>query len=256
VSLNCVMNKRIRESGLFDELFVPPHTSDAGLSLGCAAFLSLESEGRRPEPIGHCSWGPSHSEDEIEKVLERCQVSFERPDDLCAVVARDLADGKIVGWFQGGLEFGPRALGYRSILADPGHADMKDRVNFAVKFREGFRPFAPSCLEESAGDYFVDACSSPYMTLTFEVKEEKRAAVPAITHVDGTARVQTVSEDHNPLYHRLITEFARLTGVPMVLNTSLNVKDQPVIEDPRTALALFYSTGLSGMAIGPFYLRK
>ncbi len=133
---------------------------------------------------------------------------------------------------------------------------MKDNVNFAVKFREGFRPFAPSCLEEAASEYFVDAVPSPYMTMTFDVREDKRREVPAITHVDGTARVQTVSADSSPLYHRLISSFAERTSVPMVLNTSLNVKDQPVIADPRTALALFYSTGLSGMAIGPYYLRK
>jgi carbamoyltransferase len=256
VALNCVMNKRIRESGLFQHLFVPPHTSDAGLSLGCAAFLSLEKQGLRPKPIADCYWGPSFSEEEIEKIFERCSVRFARPDDLCATVAEDLAAGRIVGWFQGGMEFGPRALGARSILADPRLPDMKDRVNFAVKFREGFRPFAPSCLEEGAGDYFVDAVKSPYMTLTFDVKEERRRAVPAVTHVDGTSRVQTVGREENPLYHRLIAEFARRTGVPMLLNTSLNVQGQPIIAHPRAALALFYSTGLAGMAIGPYYLRK
>jgi carbamoyltransferase len=255
VSLNCVMNKRIRETGLFETVFVPPHTSDAGLSLGSAAFLSLEKQGIRPEPIANCQWGPSFPDEEIEKVFERCSVRFERPDDVCAVVAEDLAEGRIVGWFQGGMEFGPRALGGRSILADPRRAEMKDRVNFAVKFREGFRPFAPSCLEERAGEYFVDAVRSPYMTLTFDVKEEQRGVVPAITHVDGTARVQTVGGE-SPLYHRLIGEFARRTDVPMLLNTSMNVQGQPIIANPRTALALFYSTGLAGMAIGPYYLRK
>jgi len=256
VSLNCVMNKRIRDEHLFENVFVPPHTSDAGLSLGCAAFLSLEKQGLRPQAVTHCSWGPAYGDDEIEKVFERCQIEYSRPDDICAAVADDLADGKIVGWFQGGMEFGPRALGYRSILADPARADMKDRVNFAVKFREGFRPFAPSCLAESAGEFFENSCDSPYMTLTFDVKPGKHGVVPAITHVDGTARVQTVHRDASPLYHRLISEFQRRTGVPMLLNTSMNVKDQPVIADPRTALALFYSTGLAGMAIGPYYLRK
>jgi len=256
VALNCVLNQRIRESGLFDTVFVPPHVSDAGLSLGCAALLSLEEEGIRPEPIGSCSWGPHYSDDEIEKVLERCGLRGERPDDLCAAVAQDLADGRIVGWFQGGLEFGPRALGSRSILADPRRADMKDRVNQAVKFREGFRPFAPSCLEERAADYFEGAVRSPYMTLTFDVKPEQRSRVPAITHVDGTARVQTVGRAENPLFHRLIGEFERRTGVPMLLNTSLNVRGQPIVADPRTALGLFYSTGLSALALGPYYLRK
>jgi carbamoyltransferase len=256
VALNCVMNQRIRESGLFETVFVPPHVSDAGLSLGCAALLSLEQEGTRPEPIGGCSWGPRVSDDEIEKILERCALRWERPDDLCATVADDLADGHIVGWFQGGLEFGPRALGHRSILADPRRAEMKERVNQAVKFREGFRPFAPSCLEERAADYFEGAVRSPYMTLTFDVKPEQRGGVPAVTHVDGTARVQTVGRSESPLFHRLIAEFERLTGIPMLLNTSMNVRGQPIVADPRGAVALFYSTGLAGLALGPYYLRK
>jgi carbamoyltransferase len=256
VALNCVMNKRIRETRLFDTVFVPPHTSDAGLSLGCAALLSLEKQGIRPEGIRGCNWGPSFSDGEIEQIFERCSVRFERPADVCAAAADDLAEGRIVGWFQGGLEFGPRALGARSILADPRRADMKDRLNLAVKFREGFRPFAPSCLEERAAEYFVDAVRSPYMTLTFDVREEKRGEVPAITHVDGTARVQTVDAAENPLYHGLIEAFARRTGVPMLLNTSMNVQGQPIVADPRRALALFYSTGLERIAIGPYYLRK
>jgi carbamoyltransferase len=250
------MNKRIRESSRFETVFVPPHTSDAGLSLGCAALLSLQRQGIRPEPVGSCQWGPSFSDDEIEKIFERCAVRWERPDDVCAAAAADLAEGRIVGWFQGGLEFGPRALGGRSILADPRRAEMKDRVNFAVKFREGFRPFAPSCLEERAGEYFVDAVRSPYMTLTFDVKPEQRSRVPAITHVDGTARVQTVARADSPSYYRLIGEFERITGVPMLLNTSMNVRGQPIVADPRTALGLFYSTGLSSLALGPYYLRK
>ena len=171
-------------------------------------------------------------------------------------MAADLAEGHIVGWFQGGMEFGPRALGGRSILADPRRADMKDRVNAAVKMREGFRPFAPSVLEERAGDYFVDLCPTPYMTMTFDVKPERASEIPAITHVDGTARVQTVNEQASPLYHRLISEFEKRSSIPMVLNTSMNVKGQPIIADPRTALALFYSTGLTGLALGPYYLTK
>jgi len=256
VALNCAMNRRIRESGLFDTVFVPPQVSDAGLSLGCASLLSLEKQGLRPAQIDGCAWGPSHSDAEIEKVLERCGVPCGRPDDLCVAVADDLADGRIVGWFQGGLEFGPRALGSRSILADPRRAEMKDRVNRAVKFREGFRPFAPSCLEERAAEYFSDAVRSPYMTVTFAVRPEQRQRVPAITHVDGTARLQTVGAAESPLFHRLIAEFERRTGVPMLLNTSLNVQGQPIVADARAALGLFYSTGLSGLALGPYYLRK
>jgi carbamoyltransferase len=256
VSLNCVMNQKIRETGLFDHIFVPPHTSDAGLALGAAALAAREHGLGRPQPMSDCYWGPEHDAAAIERVLKICSVPWERPADICKRVAADLAEGRIVGWFQGGMEFGPRALGGRSILADPRRPDMKDRVNAAVKMREGFRPFAPSVLEERAGDYFVDACPTPYMTMTFDVKPERAGEVPAITHVDGTARVQTVNQEATPLYHRLIAEFEKRTSTPMVLNTSMNVKGQPIIADPRTALALFYSTGLAGMAIGPYYLTK
>jgi carbamoyltransferase len=250
------MNQKIHEAGLFDDIFVPPHTSDAGLALGAAAILSLARAGRRPLPMAHCFWGPSYANEEIEKVLRACGAPYQRPDDIASAVAEELARGTIVGWFQQGLEFGPRALGARSILADPRQPDMKDRVNFAVKFREGFRPFAPSVLEEEADAWFEGCRPTPYMTMTFDVKPPKRALVPAITHVDGTARVQTVSRTGSPHYHDVIAKFARLAGVPMVLNTSMNVKGQPIVADPRTALSLFYGTGLGSMAIGPYLLRK
>ena len=256
VTLNCVMNQKIHEAGLFDDIFVPPHTSDAGLALGAAAFLSLARAGRRPLPMAHCFWGPSYGDEEIEKLLRACGAPYRRPDDIAAAVADELARGSIVGWFQQGLEFGPRALGGRSILADPRQPDMKDRVNLAVKFREGFRPFAPSVLEAEADAWFEGCRPTPYMTMTFDVKPAKRALVPAITHVDGTARVQTVSSTGSPHYHDVISKFARLTGVPMVLNTSMNVKGQPIVADPRTALSLFYGTGLGSMAIGPYLLKK
>jgi carbamoyltransferase len=161
-----------------------------------------------------------------------------------------LAEGKIVGWFQGRMEFGPRALGSRSILADPTRPEMKDLLNKYVKHREEFRPFAPSCLEEHAGEYFEDCRYSPFMLFVYPVKPEMQDRVPAITHIDGTARVQTVSKDVAPRYHRMISEFAKLRGVPMVLNTSFNVMGEPIVNTPTDALRCFFSTGMDALVMG------
>ncbi|MCX7714787.1 MAG: carbamoyl transferase [Clostridia bacterium] len=256
VALNCVMNKKVRESGFIDELFVPPHTSDAGLAIGCAILLNNQYQGKMPEPMNNCYWGPEYSEDEIKIVLDRSGVVYDKPSDICKRVAEDIALGKIVGWFQGRMEFGPRALGNRSILADCRRKDMTDKINALVKFREEFRPFAPSVIAPAAKDFFERAAPSPYMTLVFDVKKEKRDIVPAITHVDGTARVHTVEQEVNPLYYKLISIFASITGVPVILNTSLNVQGQPMALEPKDALSIFYSTGMHSLAIGPFYLSK
>lgn len=255
VALNCVMNQRIWESGLVDKLYVPQHVSDAGLAMG-SAFVHCLAKGIKPKPMTHCYLGPSFSDKEIQSVLDACRVKYERPNNLERRVAGDIAAGRIAGWFQGRMEFGPRALGNRSILADCRDAGMKDKINATVKFREPFRPFAPSALEEKAGDYFEHFTPSPYMTLTFNVKPEKRRIIPAITHVDGTARLQTVSRGTNPRYHALISEFDKLTGVPMVLNTSFNVKGQPIVCAPRSAIEMFFGTGMDVLAIGSFYVTK
>ena len=255
VSLNCVMNQKIRESGLVDELYVPPHVSDAGLSIG-GAMLQSAAHGVRPEPMQHCYIGPSFSDDEIDDVISNCHIKAEKLENVAEQAAADLAAGLVVGWFQGRMEFGPRSLGNRSILADPRKAEMKDRINLLVKFREGFRPFTPSVAEEAAGEFFKDIKISPYMTQTYDVQPDKRAVIPAVTHVDGSARVQTVSRKYNPRYHALISEFGRLTGVPVVLNTSLNLMGQPIAAHPRAALANFYSTGMDRMALGSWYLSK
>jgi carbamoyltransferase len=256
VALNCVMNQKIRESGYIDDFFVPPHTSDAGLSIGCAILLATKNHCALPEPMTDCYWGPEYCEDEIKTVLDRSGMPYEKHDDICRKVADEIAAGRIVGWFQGRMEFGPRALGNRSILADCRRGDMTDRINALIKFREEFRPFAPSVLAEAAPEYFERSAPSPYMTLIFDVKEGKRIIVPAITHIDGTARVHTVERQHNPLYYKLIKNFEAITGVPVVLNTSLNVQGQPIALDPKDALAVFYATGMQAMALGSFYLTK
>lgn len=236
-------------------MFVPPHVSDAGLSIG-GAMLQSAAHGVRPKPLQHCYVGPSYSDEEIAEVIESCHIKYERPENIAAQAAADLAAGLVVGWFQGRMEFGPRSLGNRSILADPRKAEMKDRINRLVKFREGFRPFTPSVTEEAAGEFFEDIKHSPYMTQIYNVRPEKREIIPAVTHVDGSARVQTVSSRYNPRYHALISEFGRLTGVPVVLNTSLNLMGQPIAAHPRAALANFYSTGMDRMALGSWYISK
>jgi carbamoyltransferase len=172
------------------------------------------------------------------------------------VIASELAEGKIVGWFQGRMEFGPRALGNRSILADPRRPDMKDLVNESIKFRENWRPFAPSCLAEAASDYFVGCTAAPYMIVTYGVRPEKRSVIPAVTHIDNTARVQTVHAATNPRYHRLISEFGRQTGVPVLMNTSFNLRSEPIVCTPQDALKTFYSSGLDFLVLGDQIVAK
>ena len=256
VALNCVLNQRIRESGLVDRLLVPPHASDAGLAVGAAALHGVEASGRRPPVMTHAFWGPAYGAEELEAMLRTAGVAHERPDDLEARAADALASGRFVGWFQGRMELGPRALGARSILADPRGADVKDRLNATVKRREPFRPFAPSVLVEEAGAWFDRAVPSPFMTATFDVRPERRGEVPAITHVDGTARIQTVDPETAPRFHRLIASFAERTGVPLLLNTSLNVRGRPIVSDPRDAIGLLHATGLHALALGPFWIEK
>ncbi len=204
----------------------------------------------------HLYLGPSFDEVAVEQELRGDKISFTRPDDLPATVAALLSEGKVVGWFQGGAEFGPRALGNRSIIADPRNHEMQDLVNACVKRREEFRPFAPSVLEEKAGHWFTGCERSPHMILVFDVPEHLRDQLPATTHVDGTARVHTVSAAANPLYHRLISEFDKLTGVPVILNTSFNVKGEPIVTTPREAVRTFFGTGMDALAVGPFLVRK
>jgi carbamoyltransferase len=167
-----------------------------------------------------------------------------------------LVEGKIIGWYQGRMEMGPRALGNRSILADPRCDEMKDLLNARVKFRESFRPFAPSVLDEKTGEWFNSSYPSPYMILVYDVLPEKRALIPAVTHVDGTGRVQTVSRKHNPRYYRLIAEFERLTGVPIVLNTSFNIRGEPIVHRPEQAVECFLKTGMDALFLGDYMLTK
>jgi carbamoyltransferase len=260
VALNCALNGVVARSGLFRRIFVQPASSDEGCSVGSALYAS--GDGMRSPNVAwtHAYLGPEFSDTEVERALEqhRDTLTWSVPEDPAVSAARELQSGKVHGWFQGRMEFGPRALGNRSILADPRDPAMKDRINRKVKRREPFRPFAPAVLEEEAREYFdmtgLDA--SPYMLFTVPVLEGARNQLPAVTHVDGTARVQTVSRETNPLFWRLIAEFRNLTGLPVVLNTSFNVRNEPIVCTPQHAVRCFLATDIDSMTIGPFLVEK
>ncbi len=257
VAFNSVMNGRLlRESG-FDEIFVTPAANDSGAGLGAALWVQHVLKGgceRVPYPPP--GLGPDFDEAACERALTAAGLRASRPADFLAETARRIARGRIVGWFDGRMEYGPRALGHRSILADPRREDMKDRLNARVKHREGFRPFAPSVLEERAADWFEGARSSPHMLFVFPVKPERRGAIPAACHVDGSARVQTVARITQPRYHALLRAFEAETGVPLLVNTSFNVRGQPIVCTPADAIETFLGTDLDDLALGGFLLSK
>jgi carbamoyltransferase len=257
VGLNCVMNGLIEREAGFDEVYPLPAPHDAGTSIGAAVSVHLGLFPSVPlEGPADMYLGSSYSEKAIEAALVQSKLTFARPERLEEITARLIEKGMVTGLFQGRMEFGPRALGNRSILADPRRADMKDIVNSVVKQREPFRPFAPAVLEEKAGDWFEGCRKSRFMISTYRVPAARAAAIPAVTHVDGTARVQTVPRDSNPFYYDVIQAFERLTGVPVVMNTSYNVKGEPIVESPVDAVRCFYGTGLDALVIPPFLVAK
>jgi len=257
VALNSKANGKIVASGLVDKMFVQPAASDDGVALGAALAPYLEDNGKLPnKPMRHGYWGPCFDDDAIEGALRTNRLRFSRLTDPASTAAELLAKGKILGWFQGRMEFGPRALGSRSILADPRDPDMNAKVNNAVKFREWWRPFAPSLKKEAAGEYLESATDSPFMILTAQVRPEKRSAIPSVTHVDGSARPQTVEKEINPLYWRLIDDFGKRTGVPVVMNTSFNLRGEAIVHTPTDAICTFYSSGMDALLIGSFLVIK
>lgn len=257
VALNSVMNARILAESGFDEIFIQPAASDAGNAIGAALYVWHQKLGKpRAWRMTHPFWGPSYTDDEMASALQARGIPFRTVADPEAEAARRLADGKIVGWFQGRAEIGPRALGARSILADPRRAEMKDVVNSRVKRREAFRPFAPSVLDERGTQYFDDYSTNPFMLLVLPVRREKRDVIPAVTHVDGTGRLQSVTREFNPSYHRLISEFERLTGVPVVLNTSFNLRGEPIVNTPAEAVVDYLSTGIDALLLGRHLVEK
>ena len=257
VALNSVMNGRILRETAFDDVYIMAAAGDNGTCIG-AAYVVFNRILGQPRGQVHLDpyLGTAHDDLAVEKVLKEAKVRYRRSPDIAAETARLLRDRQIVGWFQGRMEIGPRALGSRSILADPTDPGMKDKINAEVKHREAYRPFAPSVIAEARNDYFDIGVEDPFMLKVCNVLPEQRALLPAITHVDGSARLQTVRSETNPLYHKLISEFGRLSGVPVVLNTSFNIMGEPIVESPINALRCFYSTGLDALAIGSFLLTK
>jgi carbamoyltransferase len=265
-AMNSVANGKVFDRTPFEEIYIQAAAGDAGGALGAACYVwNQELNKPRDFVMDHVYWGPCFSSAEIGEALrslkqqlteEGCTIErFEDRIDLCQKAAGAIADGKIVGWFQGRMEWGPRALGNRSILADPRRADMKDVLNQRIKNREAFRPFAPSVLLEKAGAYFEKDYPDPFMLKVYPVRPDKRAEIPAVTHVDGTGRLQTVKREDNPLYWQLIREFERLTGVPVVLNTSFN-ENEPIVCTPREAMDCFLRTKMDVLFIGEYVVRK
>ncbi|MBI4550067.1 MAG: carbamoyltransferase [Candidatus Omnitrophica bacterium] len=258
VALNCVANGKILREGPFRDVFIQPAAGDAGGAYGVAAFIAHALFGKaRTGRWDHAFYGPSHEREDIRRVLEVSDAVYDEYNDerLVDETARRLADGKVVGWMRGRMEVGPRALGHRSILADPRDAGMKDRVNMKIKFRESFRPFAPVTVRERCGEFFDLDRESPFMMLVASVRGAE-PIIPSVTHVDGTARVQTVAKEIDPVYHRLVERFGRLSGVPVLINTSFNVRGEPMVCTPEDAWRCFMRTRMDSLVIGNFLLDK
>jgi carbamoyltransferase len=282
VALNCVANGKIVDSGIFDDLWVQPAAGDAGGALGAAMAVAMARGATRDhvgdgrDAMSGALLGPAYSDHQIAEYLRAQRIPHERldQDSLIDTVAAALADGKIVGWFQDRMEFGPRALGARSILGDPRDPEMQSAMNLKIKFRESFRPFAPTVLAADAKDYFDLRQDSPYMLLVAQVAAARqlpvpetdatgidllkmqRSTIPAVTHVDCSARVQTVTADDNPGYHDLLTAFKARTGCAVLVNTSFNVRGEPIVNSPRDAYTCFMRTNIDLLAMGSFLLHK
>ena len=265
-ALNSVANGQIITRTPFERVYIPPAAGDAGGAIGAAYAVWHEVLGRpRSFIMDRADWGPEYSERDVVTAIEtrskelhnaRCVIeSVQDEEKRCRRTAEAVAAGKVVGWFQGRMEWGARALGNRSIIADPRRPEMKEILNARIKRREHFRPFAPSILEEAVNDFFEQTDPSPFMTMTYRVRAEKRALIPAPTHVDGTGRLQTVSRRTQPLYWRLIKEFANITGVPVVLNTSFN-ENEPIVCTPDEALDCFLRTRMDVLVIGPCVVMR
>jgi carbamoyltransferase len=258
-AMNSVANGKVRRMTPFERVYVQSAAGDAGGAIGAAFSLWHKLGGDRSFVMDHAYWGPQFKDRDIAPLIKSARrdiegsgcliASVEDEGELCRRTAAAIADGKVVGWFQGRMEWGPRALGNRSIICDPRRADMKSILNEKIKRRESFRPFAPSILKENVAEWFEEEDDVPFMMQVFQIREEKRPLIPAITHVDGSGRLQTVHEHTNPLYHRLIVNFRDLTGVPLVLNTSFN-ENEPVVCEPKEALDCFLRTKMDVLVLG------
>lgn len=258
VALNCVANGKITDRTPFRNIYIQPAANDSGTAIGAAFYVHNAILGNpRGFQMDHAYWGPSYPETEIESCVRGSGLPFKKLEgaELTAWTAQRLAEGAVTGWYQGRMEFGPRALGNRSILVDPRRHDMKDILNARIKHREPFRPFAPSLKVEATSQYFEKSHPSPYMLMTYNVRADKRDVIPAPTHVDGTGRLQTVSRSQNALYWDLLDAFEKQTGVPVLLNTSFN-ENEPIVDTPRQALDCFQRTKMDTLVLGPFVMQK
>ncbi|HYG42623.1 MAG TPA: carbamoyltransferase C-terminal domain-containing protein, partial [Bordetella sp.] len=260
VALNCVMNARLSRDGPFDSVWVQPAAGDSGTALGAALYVDHQRRaGPRRWLMEHAYLGPAYDDEEIERFLYRSRLAFRKLDDVAEEAAELLAQEKILGWFQGRMEFGPRALGARSILASPLDSGMQARLN-GLKDREDFRPVAPVVLEDRAAQWFdargAQPLCAPFMLFVYDVLPHRAAQIPAVRHIDGTARVQTVRRDQNARYHDLLAAFERRTGVPVLVNTSFNTRGEPVVCSPRDAVECFWTSPLDALVIGSYLLEK
>jgi carbamoyltransferase len=265
-AMNSVANGKVYRRSPFKKVYIQSAAGDAGGAIG-AAYVVANNLGYTKERfhMDHAYWGPSYDNAHHEKLLEKCKEELEKEgcsvekiediNELCLKTATEISNGLVIGWYQGRMEWGPRALGNRSILGDPRRADMKDILNLKIKRRESFRPFAPSILREKVADWFEEDDDVPFMMQVFQIKEEKRAEIPAVSHVDGSGRLQTVIQDTNPRYHKLISSFAEITGVPIILNTSFN-ENEPVVCTPDEALNTFLRTKMDVLVLGNWFVHR
>jgi carbamoyltransferase len=257
VALNCLANQKIEALNQVTELFIQPASNDAGIALGAAYLAAVDIGESVFEKQTNVFLGTEFADLAVEEVIQRCQIPYSKSQHPVNDAAAQLAENKVIGWFQGRMEFGPRALGNRSILANPAAPNIQHTVNHKVKFREGFRPFGASVLEEDFHRYFEATCvDAPYMTKVFYVKPEYKQLLTGVTHVDGTCRVQTVNRKQNELYYDLLVEFKRLSGFGVLLNTSFNLNHEPIVNTPREAIASFYASGLDTLFLGIFKIDK
>lgn len=257
VALNCVLNAKIKERSSFKNVWVQPAAGDSGTALGAAMWVNQQQNKhqQRQYLMDHAYLGPEYTDHEIEKFLNWTKTPYTKMEDVALETARLLAEDQIIGWFQGRMEFGPRALGSRSILASPINPEMQARLN-EVKDREDFRPVAPVVLEEEAAKWFLNADQSPFMLFVYQVREDKAGKIPAVKHIDGTARIQTINPQQHPVYHALLKAFQSITGVPVLVNTSFNTLGKPIVCSPRDAVTCFWSSPFDALVIGSFLIQK
>ncbi len=259
VALNCVANGKILRSGMFEQIFIQPAAGDAGGALGVAlAIWHKHFKGARTKRMEHAYLGNEYSDLEIRNFLDGQGIPYERLDDLQLIdrVSSLLEGTNVIGWFQGRMEYGPRSLGNRSIIADARNRENWQKVNLKIKFRESFRPFAPTVLEDKVSEWFDLDRESPYMLLVADTREDRRSQIPAVTHVDGSARIQTIRRDQNPKYYDLISAFEKKTGCPVIINTSFNVRGEPIVESPKDALNCFLHTHMDYLVLGNCLVEK